>query len=103
MLNGCLETYEGDWDLLLPWIMFTYSEVPVEGLGFSPFELVFDRNVKGVLQLIKKSWIDHNSLDRAKSANVIDCILNIRDGICKSLEIVNEVEANGKEKLESVV
>jgi len=57
MLKGCLETYEGDWDLLLPWVLFAYREVPV-GLGFSPFELVLGRNVKGVLQLIKKSWLE---------------------------------------------
>jgi len=31
MLKGCLETYKRDWDLLLPWVIFVYREVPVEG------------------------------------------------------------------------
>lgn len=52
MLKGYLKTYERDLDLLLAWVLFAYREVPVEGLGFSPFEVVFGRSVKGVLQLI---------------------------------------------------
>jgi len=98
MLKGCLETYEGDWDLLLPWVLFAYREVPVEGLGFSPFELVFGRNVKGVLQLIKKSWLDSNALDHVKSVNVIEYILSLRDRIRNSLEIVNDLEEKVKKK-----
>ena len=49
MLKGVGETFPGDWDQLLPWVLFAYREVPVEGLIFSPFDIVFGRNVKGVL------------------------------------------------------
>jgi len=66
--------------------MFAYREVLFEGLGFSPFELVFGRNVKGVLQLIKKSWLDSNSFDHVKTVNVIEFILSLRDRIRISLE-----------------
>jgi len=66
--NGCLERFHrtlksmlkeieklfsGDWNQLLPWVLFAYREVLVEGLLFSPFDIVFVRNIKGVLQLIK--------------------------------------------------
>jgi len=57
MLKGVGETFPGDWDHLLPWVVFAYREVPVEGLFFSLFDLVFGRNIKGVLQLIKQSWL----------------------------------------------
>src|SRR6218665_2637204 len=55
MLKGIGETFPGDWDQLLPWVLFAYREVPVEGLVFSPFDIVFGRNIKGVFQLIKNS------------------------------------------------
>ena len=65
--------------------------------GFlSPFELVFGRNAKGVLQLIKKSWLDNNALDHVKSVNVIEYILSLRDRIRNSLEIVNDLEEKVK-------
>src|SRR6218665_593036 len=96
MLKGCLETYEGDWDLLLPWVIFGLSRGSSRRIGFSPFELVFGRNVKGVLQLIKKSWLDSNSLDHVKSVNVNEYILSLRDRIRNSLEIVNDLEEKVK-------
>lgn len=73
-------------------------DLPEEDLGFSPFELVFRRNVIRVLQLIKKSWLDHNTLDHVKSANAIDFILNLRYRIRISLEVVNEMEEKVKKK-----
>ena len=33
------------WDTLLPHILFAYREVPQTATGFSPFELVFGREV----------------------------------------------------------
>jgi len=31
MLKGVGETFPGDWDQLLPWVLFASAEVPVEG------------------------------------------------------------------------
>src|SRR6218665_1250426 len=73
-------------------------EVPVEGLMFSPFDLVFGRNIKGVLQLIKNSWINHNKPEKVRSQNVIDYILQLRDRICSSFEIVNANEEIAKKR-----
>src|SRR6218665_822503 len=79
MLKGCGETFPGDWYTLLPWVMFAFSEVPVEGLRYSPFELLF-----GILRLIKKSWLGKDLLI-LKSTNIIDLFLSIRDRIRVSI------------------
>ena len=34
-----------DWDRYLPALLFAVREVPQESLGFSPFELLYGRNV----------------------------------------------------------
>lgn len=34
-----------DWDKLLPYLLFAYREVPQASTGFSPFELLYGRNV----------------------------------------------------------
>ena len=35
-----------DWDKLLPYVLFAYWEVPQESTGFSPFELLYGREVR---------------------------------------------------------
>ena len=45
-----------DWDLLIPPLLFAYREVPHESTRFSPFELLYGRDVRGPLELLKESW-----------------------------------------------
>src|SRR6218665_959544 len=71
-------------------------EVPVEGLVFSPFDIVFGRNIKGVLQLIKNSWLKDDMPEKVRSKNVIDYVLQLRDRIRSSFEIVNANEEVAK-------
>ena len=47
MLRAVAEDFPDSWDQTLPWILFAYREVPVETLGFSPFELLYGRSVPG--------------------------------------------------------
>ena len=44
------------WDKLLPLVMFAYREVPQASTGFSPFELVYGRDVRGPLDLLREEW-----------------------------------------------
>ena len=43
-----------DWHTLLSYILFAYREVPQAATGFSPFELVFVREVWGPLDILKE-------------------------------------------------
>jgi transposase InsO family protein len=54
MLRCLSEQYPENWEQTIPWILFAYREVPVETLGFSPFELLFGRHVPGLLSLVSK-------------------------------------------------
>ena len=92
MLKGIGESFPGDWDQMLPWPLFASREIPVEGLFLFPFHLVFGRNVKGVLQLIKQSWLKDTIPDKVRSQNVIDCVLDLIEIIRTSIDIVNQNE-----------
>jgi len=78
MLKGLGEKFPGDWDQLLPWVLFAYQEVPVEGL-FSAFDLVFGRNIEGALQMIKQSWLKDDLQEKVRSQNVTDYVLKLRE------------------------
>ena len=43
-----------DWDKYLPALLFAIREVPQEPPGFSPFELLYGRNVKGPMAILRE-------------------------------------------------
>ena len=45
-----------DWDKYLPALLFAIREVPQESLGFSPFELLYGRNVRGPMGILRELW-----------------------------------------------
>ena len=57
MLRSLTEKFPNSWDETLPWVLFAYWEVPVETLGYSPFDLLFGRSVVGALAFLKSSWL----------------------------------------------
>ena len=45
-----------DWDKYLPALLFAIRKVPQESLGFSIFELLYGRNVKGSMAILRELW-----------------------------------------------
>ncbi|XP_035266158.1 uncharacterized protein LOC118223565 isoform X2 [Anguilla anguilla] len=56
MMRKMIETDGKDWDQLLPYLMFAIREVPQASTGFSPFELLYGRRPRGLLDLAKETW-----------------------------------------------
>ncbi|XP_075771602.1 uncharacterized protein LOC142823854 [Pelodiscus sinensis] len=52
------------WDLMLPSLMFAVREVPQASTGFSPFELLYGRRCRGILDLLKEGWENQASTGR---------------------------------------
>ena len=47
-----------DWDEYLPYLLFAYREAPQESTGFSPFELLYGRRVRGPLDVLREVWTE---------------------------------------------
>ena len=47
-----------DWDRYLPALLFAVREVPQESLGFSLFEVLYGRNVRGPMAILRELWTD---------------------------------------------
>jgi hypothetical protein len=52
MLKKYVSRQSNIWDTYLPYLLFAYREVPQASTGFSPFELLYGRKVKGPLGLV---------------------------------------------------
>ena len=72
-----------DWDQLLPYVLFAYREIPQSTTGFSPFELLYGREVRGPRDVLKEAWV---AKEKA-SESVVSHILSIR----KKMEVMMEV------------
>lgn len=46
-----------DWDKWLPFLLFANLGVPQALTGFSPFELLYGREVRGPLDMLKQNWV----------------------------------------------
>ena len=56
MLKKAMEADGKNWGQLLPHILFAVCEVPQASTGFSPFELLYGRRPRGLLDLAKDAW-----------------------------------------------
>ena len=82
-----------DWDKLLPYVLFAYREVPQASTGFSPFELVFGRAVRGPLDVIRERWEASEKSDES----VVSHVLSMREKLAKMTELVQENLSNAQE------
>ena len=74
------------WDKYLPYLLFTYREVPCESTGYSPFELLYGRTVRGPLAAIKETWLEGLSSEE----NLITHVLEIRRRLTAMQQVAQE-------------
>ena len=102
--NGLVERYNGtlktmmrrmtverprDWDRVIPALLFAYREVPQESTGFSPFELLYGRRVKGPMQVLKGLWTQEPEAD-GDLRTTTEYVLELRNRIGETCAIANQ-------------
>ena len=80
-----------DWDRLLPYVLFAYREVPQSTTGFSPFELLYGREVRGPLDVLKEEW----EAEKHSDQSVVSHILAIHERMEEMTETVKDNNYEG--------
>ncbi|KAK3109194.1 hypothetical protein FSP39_025154 [Pinctada imbricata] len=103
MCNGLVERFNGtlkqmlkrmcaerprDWDKHLNPALFAYREVPQESLGFSPFELVYGRAVRGPMTILKELWTKEIKDPSVKST--YQYVIDLRERIESTCNLAKE-------------
>jgi hypothetical protein len=96
MLKTVLKGEKRNWDQMLPHVLFAYREVPQASLGFSPFELLYGRDVRGPLDVLKEDWIHNPETDN----DILTYIMEIHKRMKTAREILekNAKMAQAKQK-----
>ncbi|XP_078000635.1 uncharacterized protein LOC144453240 [Glandiceps talaboti] len=84
------------WDQYIPYLLFAYREVPQQSTGFSPFELLYGRPVRGPLSIAKEIYTG----ELGESPSVVSYIVEMRDRMKSMMELANNnlVEAQEIQK-----
>ena len=88
----CVET-GSEWDQGIDLLMFAVRDADNESLGFSPFKLLYGRDIRGPLQLLKDVWLDENKEYENRSdymTKFIENLKKIRSFASKNLKLSQE-------------
>ncbi|XP_071491677.1 uncharacterized protein [Diadema antillarum] len=104
MANGACERFNGtlkqmlrrmcqerpkDWDRYLPALLFSYREVPHESTGYSPFELMYGRIVRGPMTILRELWTEEIPEEEVKTT--YQYVLDLRDRLQSTCEVARSV------------
>lgn len=94
---GKLEDTEAEWDKLLPLVLFAYRDTPHSATGYTPFQIVFGRNVRGPTSILKATWSGEQPTSATAARYLFD--VTQRMEVAKELAGKNERLAKEKSKL----
>ena len=87
LLTMCAER-PNDWDKYLPALLFAVREVPKESLGFSPFELLYGRNVRGPMQILRELWSVEETDEHARLT--YQYVIDLRERLEKTCKLAQD-------------
>ncbi|KAL0148266.1 hypothetical protein M9458_056412, partial [Cirrhinus mrigala] len=86
MLRRVAAEDKRDWDLMIPYVMFGIREVPQASTGFTPFELLFARQPRGLLDVAREAWEQQPAPHRT----VVEHVRQMRERIDRIMPLVRE-------------
>ena len=101
--NGLVERFNGtlkqmlrkmsaerprDWDRYVGALLFAYREVPQASLGFSPFELLYGRTVRGPMSILKELWTDE--VEESQVRTTYEYVLDLKNRLQETCKLACE-------------
>ena len=103
MCNGLVEKFNGtlkcmlkrlcseqpkQWHRYINALLFAYREVPQASMGFSPFELLYGRTVRGPMTILKELWTEE--FDEAEVKTSYQYVIDLREKLEQTLKLARE-------------
>ncbi|XP_076461774.1 uncharacterized protein LOC143294228 [Babylonia areolata] len=101
--NGVMERFNGtlkkmirklamdrptEWNQWIPAALFAYRETPQESTGFTRFELLYGRQVRGPLFILKEGWTEPG--EEEENRTVAEYVVDLRNRIVQTCEIARQ-------------
>ena len=76
------------WDRFLPALLFALREIPSSSLGYSPFQLLYGREVRGPLSILREIWTNENVKTEAKTE--YNYVIELRERLEETWELARK-------------
>jgi len=98
MLQKLCQERPRDWDRYLPALLFAYREAPQASLGFSPFELLYGRTVRGPMHILKELFTNEKCDPELR--NTYEYVFDLRNRIVETCKLAHQnlLDAQGVQK-----
>ncbi|XP_064469791.1 uncharacterized protein LOC135384523 [Ornithodoros turicata] len=88
MLKRMCQEKPKEWDRYLAPLLFAYREVPQASLGFSPFELLYGRHVRGPLSVLRELWTNSDIENDVKTT--YQYVFELRNKLEETCKVAHE-------------
>ena len=88
MIKRLCQDQPKQWHRLINPVLFAYREVPQESAGFSPFQLLYGRSVRGPGTILKELWTKEVNIPEVKSS--YEYVTELRERLEDSLKLAQE-------------
>ena len=88
ILKKLCSSKQRQWHRYLPAVMFSMREIPSDSTGFSPFEILYGRQVRGPLSILKELWT--NGGLSSEETDLYSYVLQLRNDLSDISDIVVE-------------
>ena len=97
MLKRMIEDSEKEWDRYINPLLFAYREVQIDSLGgFSPFELLYGRIVRGPMAILREMWSREEIPEEVN--DTYEYVLELRRRLESTCEITSEALKESQKK-----
>ena len=111
MCNGLTEKFNGtmkvmlkrlcseqprQWHRFINPLLFAYREVPQESAGFSPFELLYGRAVRGPMIILKELWT--KEVEEPEVKNSYQYVFELREKLEETLKLAHSQLQKAQDK-----
>ena len=89
MLKRMCSERPKDWDRYINAVLFAYRETPNESLGFSPFEMLYGRSVRGPLTILRELWTKEEVDPDVKTT--YQYVIDLKDRLSSTCDLAQQV------------
>ena len=88
MLRRMVEERPKEWDRYISPLLFAYREAPHASTGFSPFELLYGRAVRGPLSILREIWT--NEKTDLETKTTYQYVLDLKERLERTCKLAHE-------------
>ena len=98
-IKKCMEKNDRNWDIFLPYILFALREMPNASTGYSANQMIFGRNVRSILSVVKDAWENTDLSQKEFKLSTAKYMQQLSKQLKSVMETARENEEKAKQEM----